>query len=153
MSNHFKPEIKSLLLIHSILMGGQVILLILFYILAGKRAINTDPEFFKVLQLAVAILAIGSVTMAFVLFKKKVLQLQAIESGLSERLVLYRAASILKFAMIEGPTLFSIIAYFIIPNTSFIVFAVILILMFAMQRPTIPMLVQHLGVDREDLFQ
>jgi hypothetical protein len=153
MSNQFKPEIKSLISIHTILLSGQIIMLLLFYFLAGKLNNGGNPEFFKALQFVAAFVAISSVTAAFVIFKKKVTQLQLSDSNLSERLALYRAACILKFALIEGPVVFSVIAYFIFPNASFIVLAGILIVLFAMQRPTIPMLMHDIGADRDDFFE
>lgn len=153
MSNRFKPQIKSLLTVHKALLAGQIILLMLFYFLAGNRYNSSNPQLFKILQFVAAFLAISSVTTAFVTFKKKVMQLQLSNSDLSERLVLYRSASILKFALIEGPAVFSIIAYCIFPNASFIVLAVLLIVLFAMQRPTIAMLMHDIGADREDFFE
>lgn len=125
----------------------------LFYFLAGNRYNSGNPQLFKTLQFVAAFLAISSVTTAFVTFKKKVMQLQLSDSDLSERLVLYRSACILKFVLIEGPAVFSIIAYCIFPNASFIVLAVLLIVLFAMQRPTIAMLIHDIGADREDFFE
>ena len=153
MGNQFKPEIKSLLTIHTALLAGQIILLMLFYFLAGNRYNSGNLQLFKTLQIAAAILAMSSVTAAFVIFKKKVTELQLSDSNLKEKLILYRAACILKFAMIEGPAIFSIISYCIFPNTSFIVLAVILIVLFALQRPTIPMLMQDIGAEKEDFFE
>ena len=153
MGNQYKPEIKSLLTIHTALLAGQIILLMLFYFLAGNRYNSGNPQLFKTLQIVAAILAMSSVTVAFVIFKKKVTELQLSESNLAEKLVLYRAACILKFTLIEGPAVFSIIAYCVFPNASFIVLAVLLIVLFALQRPTIPMLMKDIGVDKEDFFE
>lgn len=153
LSNRFRPEIKSLLTIHKTLLAGQIIMLLLFYFLAGNRYNSSNLQLFKTLQLVAAFLAISSVTTAFVTFKKKVAQLQVSNSNLSERLVLYRSASILKYALIEGPAVFSIIAYSVFPNASFMVLAAILIVLFAMQRPTIAMLMHDIGADREDFFE
>jgi MFS family permease len=153
MNNRFRPEIKSLHILHTALLAGQIIVLLLSLLLAGKHTAVESITFFKILQGVVAVTAIVSVTAGFVVFAKNVSRLQ--QSGLSfpEKFRDYRAASILKFALIEGPVLFSIVAYFIYPNLSFIVLAVILLVIFVLQRPTIPMLVLHLQADRENFFE
>lgn len=153
MGNHFKPEIKSLISLHTILLIFQISLLVLIYFLSGMVDNRNVAGLFKTLQFVAGFFAISSVTTAFVIFKKKVTELQLSDSNLSERIVLYRSACILKFALIQGPAIFSIIAYFICSNASFMVLAVILIVLFAMQRPTIPMLMHDIGADREDFFE
>jgi MFS family permease len=139
--------------VHTALLAGQILFLLLSLFVAGMHHTIEDVTFFKMLQGVVAVTAIISVTAGFFIFRKKVAQLQQEELDFSGKFMKYREASITKFALIEGPVLFSIIAYFIYPNLSFIIFAVILIVLFVLQRPTVPMLSLHLQVSREDLFE
>ncbi len=153
MANRFRPEIKSLQLIHTAMLVGQVIFLLLVVLLAGKQAARQDIRLFKILQGVVAVTALTCVTAAFLLFRKKITLLQAGDLNLTDKLNAYRAACIGKFALIEGPALFSMIAYFLYPNLSFMLLAAMLLILFSMQRPTLSMLCMDLQAAREDFFE
>jgi hypothetical protein len=79
--------------------------------------------------------------------------LQRSELTIEEKFVQYRAACIIKYALLEGPCLFTIISYFLCRNFSFLFLAVTLIILFAAQTPTVAIMSNHLEVSAEDLYE
>ena len=70
------------------------------------------------------------------LFKKKLAEARAAITGAKEKMAIYRQACIIKWAMIEGASLFSIICFLLTRNYAFLVLAAVLILLFAMMAPS-----------------
>ena len=70
-----------------------------------------------------------------------------------QKIIQYKTFSIVKFALLEAPCLFAIVAYFLTTNIYFMVLAAILIIVFAAQRPTVQLIIHHLSVSREDLME
>jgi hypothetical protein len=87
------------------------------------------------LQVVAIILSAGGFYFGTVLFKKKLLQVRELLT-VKEKMVLYRAACILQWAMIEGPCLFVIISFLLTGNYAFLALAVVLMLLFTMMAPS-----------------
>jgi len=150
----FKPEIKVLIFLHRSLLMGQVILIALIYF-TSTRMNNTTPnqDFGKALQTVVAIATIGCVAAGFIIFKKKVTSLQQGTQSFSEKLTQYRTASIIKYALLQGPCLFSMILFFLNKNPSSLFLSLILIVLFSMQTPAAINISYDLKVSVDDLYE
>lgn len=152
--NKFKPTIKKLLIMHTAFLYAQVIFAITIYFVADKNNKVFDEETSKIVEAVAALFTLVSVLTGFVLFKKKVQTLKddAVLS-VAEKLQQYSTFSIIKFAMLEAPSLFAVLAFFLTGNIYFIYLAIILIVVFAAQRPTVPLIIHHLSVTREDVME
>jgi hypothetical protein len=150
---NLKPELKSLTTIHHALLIAEILILASFYFFGSFSKANIDTDLGKTLQIVVAGLTIGCVSIAFNLFNNKLTLLQRSELTSEEKFVQYRAASIVKYALLEGPCLFTIISYFLCRNFSFLFLAVTLVILFAAQTPTVAIMSNHLGVTAEDLYE
>ena len=130
----FKSYIKTLTIIHFALVAGQVIFIAVVTGLNGSTKIlldaEKDPLIFAVPGLALIVLVAGA------MLGKKLAETAAQKATLNEKLHHYRSALILRYAMIEGASLFGIVAYFLSGNFFFIIVSIVMILVMAMLRPT-----------------
>lgn len=153
MRNVFKPEIKALIVLHTAFLVGQVIFLAIICFIPQKAVITEADKSYKTLQLAVALLTVACIAASFFLFKQKVNGIQLADGGTAEKIERYRAATIVKFTLLEAPYMFAMIVYFLTGNLPCLILAIIIVVLFAAQRPTVPLLMYHLQVSRDDLFE
>lgn len=151
--NKFKPNIKTMLVMHTAFLYAQVLFAITIYFVADKTALF-DEATSKIVETAAALFTLVSVLTGFTLFKKKVQVLKDdVAISVEEKLEQYKTFSIIKFAMLEAPSLFAVLAFFLTGNIYFMFLAILLIIVFAAQRPTVPLIIHHLAVSREDLME
>ena len=150
----FKPDIKTLLTIHTAFLYGQVLFAVVAFLITDKNQPKVDENFSRIIQTVAALFTVTSVAIAFFLFKKKMEALQMqMDLTAQQKIIQYKTFSIVKFALLEAPCLFAIVAYFLTTNIYFMVLAAILIIVFAAQRPTVQLIIHHLSVSREDLME
>ena len=124
------------------LIGGMVLFMVIAVVatlngvqLEGGRANLSDvhaPN--SVFYIVLAVFVLGGITGSFNLFKKKLTAAKQ-KASLSEKLQDYRAAIIIRYALLEGPGLFSIIVYFIIGEMTVLTATVVIILLMVYARP------------------
>ena len=152
--NQFKPEIKALILVHTIMLVMVLMFTGLSYFFSAKiMTTPVDASLDKILQLVAVVLSVVAPFAAFRMFKHKRLAWQNNPAGLAEKINDYRAASTMKFALLESPILFSAVGYFLTQNTSFIILAVVLIFILAGQKPTVTLMTYDMNISRDELFE
>jgi hypothetical protein len=126
--------LKSLQILHTAMLAGMVLFCMVSAVvkLSGK---HIDSTLDKTLQVVVLIVSFGCVRAAFFIFNKR-LQSADPSSSATEKLSVYRTASIIKWALIEGPVLFAVICFMLTRNYAFIALAFVLIVLFAIQAPS-----------------
>ena len=153
MGSQFKPVIKSLIILHTAMLFIQIVFAGIVYGISMQTKPSINENLSRILQTAAVVLTLGGGTVAFVLFKKKISVLQETRNGFTEKINDYRTASIIKYALLETPSLFCIIGYFLTQNISFLLLCVVLILVFAGQKPTVNMMMYDMNVSRDELFE
>lgn len=139
---------------HTAFLYAQVIFAITIYFIVDKNSKLFDEESSKIIETVAVLFTLISLLTGFMLFKKKVQILKDdIVISAEEKLQQYSTFSIIKFAMLEAPSLFTVLAFFLTSNIYFMYLAIILIVVFAAQRPTVPLIIHHLSVTREDLME
>ena len=140
--------IRTMSIIHLALLAGQMLLAL------GAFAQSTKI-FFGIMYLddyyvyIVPVLAMTGLFGGYVLFKK---QLKAIryKSPMSEKLEAYQNALIIRFALLEIPSLFAIAAYMVIGNLFFLAVSGFLMIYFIFLRPTTEKIDTDLQLDLDD---
>ncbi len=126
--------VQTLTIIYMALLSGLLFFVaIIFFQFDGGMTPTFDTS--DTLLLVYPIIAIGAILGSQTIFKKL---LTAAESkpGLKAKLASYQTASIIKFAIIEGPAFFGIILSMITGNTAFIAIAGVLIIYLLLQKPS-----------------
>lgn len=149
-----KPEIKAFEIIHTVMLLSQIAFATIVYFLVKNKSIEVDSNLNKALQAFAVFATISGVGLGLFLFSKKIKEMQMIEGlSVNEKINHYRAALIIKLALMEGPCLLSIVGLFLTGNISFLFLAIALILFFALQRPTVMAMTLLLRVSNDDLYE
>jgi hypothetical protein len=144
MSNSL-PYIKTLSIIHLALIAGQVIFSAVCIGLIGKTGIILNPQgdVFFIIVPAFAVFGLFASSMIF----KKFVESAATKPTLNEKLNNYRIACILRYALLEAPSLLGIVAYFLTGNLFYIFISGFIILFFFTVRPTNEKTIADLKLD------
>ncbi|MBS1752619.1 MAG: hypothetical protein R2765_09420 [Ferruginibacter sp.] len=145
-------SLRVLNIFHKALLMGQIIFaaVCVYLVYSGKVksfSINLD----KPLQVAALLMAAAGVFAGNTHFKKKLLQIRDLQENAKQKFEAYRAASLLQWSLIEVPSIFSIICFFLTGNYAFIALAFLLIMIFAIQAPSKNKVAQQLQVNEADL--
>lgn len=125
--------LKTLTIIHTALCAGLILFAVFAYYQNDDFTARMDPQ--AIFIYLVPIVAVAGYFLSQVLFKK---QIQAIssEEQLSAKLGKYQSASLIKYALLEGPGFLALIAYFWSGNALYLVIAIALVAYLFVQRPT-----------------
>jgi hypothetical protein len=142
-------NLKPIQIIHLTLCMAPAIFLIIVFVLntntLPKAAFGTDPLYFMT-----PVMAAGALIAGEMLFKKHLSAIKT-ELELSERLMKYQSAFIVRQALIEGATLFNVVAYLLIRHSFFAIIALVLILLMLTLRPSKFRVAEHLQLNYSDL--
>ncbi|UII76825.1 hypothetical protein LV716_03275 [Flagellimonas sp. HMM57] len=135
-TGQFTPRgfIKTLTILHLALIAGPIAFACFAYFQIQDVVIdftNTDDSFL----LIIPIFAIGAISMGNLVYKKLTAEISKI-AGLKQKLMRFQTASLIKFASIEAPALFSVVVFYMTGNMAFLLIAVVLIFYFFTLRPT-----------------
>ena len=129
--------IKALTIIHKALLVGQILFAaVCIYIVYAKIELSPLKELDRTLQVVAIALAAAGFFVGTSLFKKKLLQARALQADTKEKFALYRTACIVQWALIEFPSIFCIVCFFLTGNYAFIALAAVLIVLFGMLAPS-----------------
>ena len=141
---------KTLSIIHLALVGGILVFGAITYFNNGSFEANADPN--DIFIYVVPIVAAFGYFMSQFLFKK---QLQSINrtDELSTKMSKYLSASIVMYALIEGPAFLAIFEYSFSGNALFLVIAIFLVAYLYMQKPTQRKFMDNVPLTMEDKKQ
>ena len=144
-----KPSesLKTLSIIHLALVGGILAFGIFKFINNGTFVANADPK--DVFIYVIPVVAAFGYFMSQFMFKKQLLAIDRTDT-LTLKLAKYQAASIVKYAFIEGPAFLAIIAYGFNGNALFLVIAIFLVVYLFMQKPNQKKFMEDVPLTIED---
>jgi len=148
-NSNFNPNpqaaAKTLPIIHLALLIGQVLFGVAVYTITAQKSFSFDGSADPFIYVSLA-LTLGGFTTGNILFTK---QLQKItpESTLSQKIASYQTAFIIRAALLEAPSLFSIVAYMQSGNLFFLAVCCLIILYFIFIRPTKDKIASDLNLD------
>ncbi|MGZ3812336.1 MAG: hypothetical protein ACXVB0_16805 [Mucilaginibacter sp.] len=125
--------LKTIIIIHFALLAGQLLFAVVAFSLAVKVYFGVKDWNDAFMYVGPA-LAIGGVLAGNFMFRQQ-LNALAGKNTLSEKISVYQSATIIRFALLEGPSLFSIVAFMLGGNLFFLVISGLLILYMLMLRP------------------
>jgi hypothetical protein len=145
-----KDFFKSINIIYFALLGGQIMFLAVVFIIAKDVIMTKELKAMSNLFIIVVpVFAFGGLAAGRFMFRNMLNKVDKKES-LYEKLKKYRTALILKFALHEGPVLFSIVFYLLTQNQFFLGIAAILIMFFLFIRPTKEKIIQDLELNSSE---
>ena len=149
--NNYKG-LKAMGIIHKAMLAGLVLFAaISIYMISSKTYLpSTGEDMDRVFQVIAIIFSATGFFAGTTVFKKKTLQARNIQ-GVQEKFSLYRSACILQWALLEGPCIFSLAAFFLTGNYAFIGLSGVLIILFGLLAPSKAKILVQLGLDEQEL--
>jgi hypothetical protein len=129
--------LKSLKIVHRVLLTGQCIMLaIVLYLVMQQTMPAAKPALDKTLQVIALLVSFAVVFGATAVFKKRIAVINNTMGNLAEKSNHYRKANLIQWAMVEVAVLFSISCFLLTGNYAFAALAIALMLFFALLGPS-----------------
>ncbi|MBC7936548.1 MAG: hypothetical protein H7Y86_14455 [Rhizobacter sp.] len=131
-------NIKALSILHFSLLIGQIVFAAIGYYLVYSKSMGSINlgENAKFVVIGVAAIGLIMVTLSFSMYKKKLAALKDSTQPANEKLLAYRAASIIRWAMLEAPVLIAIVGFMLTGNYNLLVVTGVILLLFISTKPT-----------------
>jgi hypothetical protein len=127
-----KNFLKTLTIIHYALVSGPLLTGIIFYL---NTELNTNGTVDDIFVYIFPLIALGGIFAGNFIFKKLLSNIKKNEN-LQHKLAGYQTASLVKFALLEGPAFLNIIWFSQTGNLLYLTIGMVLVLFLFMQRPT-----------------
>jgi hypothetical protein len=142
---------KSLQFIYFALLAGQVFfLMIAIFLIRQGIFIAARPGLENIFMPLLVILALLCMISGNKIFKSRIQKLSEI-SLLAARFSEYRAVSLIRWALLEGPCLFAIICFLLTANYLFLVIAALVLFIFGTMIPVKNKVASDMGITTEEL--
>ncbi len=127
-----KNFLKTLTIIHYALVAGPLLIGVIFYL---NTELNTNDTVDDIFIYIFPLIALVGVFSGNFIFKKLLSNIKKSES-LQHKLTGYQTASLVKFALLEGPAFLNIVWFSLTGNLLYLTIGMVLVLFLFMQRPT-----------------
>lgn len=129
--------IKSSLIIFYALLAGQIIFLLISLYLVSASIVKSNPDLSLILTFTILIFLSPLLVIGPIIYRKLISKNSDSVKSLEQKLILYRQGMIIKLALVEGTSIFSIVCFLITGNFLFVIIAILLISLFFLHKPTI----------------
>ena len=144
--------LKALNIIHKALMTGQILFAsVCIYLIYSKVVLPMGEQLYKILQVVALALTAAGIFAGMTIFKKKLAQIREMQTGAGEKFDQYRVACIIQWALMEGPSIFCIVCFFVTGNYAFLALVVVTLFLFAMTAPSKLKVLLQLQISEADL--
>jgi hypothetical protein len=147
MTQNFSQYFRALQILFFALLAGQIGVTILLYVVHTPPTV--DASWAQEVTTWLPLLLVLQAGLAFFLSRKK-LESARSQPTVEGKLEGYRVASILKWALLEGGTLISVVLFFVLGNITFLYYAGMMIVLFATQFPSRQRLVNDLDISANE---
>ena len=127
--------LRTIKIIHLALVAGQV-LFALTVIVVSKRIVINVRDTQDPLVYAVPAFAVICFILSNLLFKKMLVGINNPDSSLKKKMAMYQTALMIRLALLEAPSLFGTVAFFLTGLLMFLVISALMVAYFIYIRPT-----------------
>jgi len=146
---NFKELYNSIKILPLALIAGLCMISgVMIFLRQGQEMNDNFGELFVIV---IALIAATGFVLGSFIFRKRIAD--SMGKTMIEKLVIYRQATIVRFALLEGPGLISIVFFFMTGNYLYMVIAGAMVLFMILNRPNDDMIATHLMLTEEDKQQ
>lgn len=136
---------------HKAMMLGVLLLAtIITFVVIKRGASLVSPSMERVLEVVALLVSVGGAAAGFTLFKKRLQAIPPMDTAQS-KLAAYRAAAIMRWALVEWPALLSVIGFMMTSNYAFLALVIALMLLFAAIRPSTQVITYQLQLTEAEV--
>ncbi len=143
--------IKSSLIIFYALLAGQIIFLLISLYLVSANVVQTIPDLSLILTFTILIFISPLLVVGPIIYRKLISRNFDSVKSTEQKLILYRQGMIIKLAMVEGASIFSIVSFLITGNFLFVIIAILLISLFFLHKPTLEKFASDFNIPLSEL--
>ncbi len=149
-----KQYMLNLATVHGALIVGQVIFAGCAFYLNFEGGPLNDPndDLVNTFQMLVPVAIVSGILVGRLLASKRINKAKK-EAELKEKLDVYKSALIMKWALLEFPGLFALIAYLLFGHLLFMTLFAIPIVIFVLERPTKEKVIEDLELESKEREQ
>jgi len=144
-----KEYFKAIRVVHTALLLGQIIFALICLTLNRNGELGHNEMINKILIIASPALVIMGIVSGIFIAKAKLNTIK-LKSNLAEKLAGYRGVLIIRWALMEMPALFAVICYMLTANLIYLGLAGVIVILFAINRPSNDKLYTELELDQNE---
>ena len=150
MNHNFTAEVRSLKVVHFAMVVGQVFFMAIVFFLAYTKELDiNNADLNRVFIYLVPVIAAGGCIASIWMFRIR-LKIAKSMSDLQVKLMAYRSALVIRYAIIEGVSIFAIVISLVTGKLLYLGIAGILILYFLALLPGIERIASDLELNPEE---
>lgn len=131
-----KEYFKTLGIIHLSLIGGLLLFgMVSVFLQTDSPSSDNNSSSIDVFMIFAPVIAFLGITASYLISNNRLQSIKKHDS-LSKKMNEYRSTQIVKYALLEGPALFSLVSYLLTGNCIYLILAAVLIVLLFMNRPT-----------------
>lgn len=146
--------IKTLSMLHLSLLVGQGLFAVIAGYLIYSKTFMPDlitGEFVTIYSAAAIVVSATIILLAFFIYKKKVEKIRNNEEAVAKKLSAYRAASIIRWSMMEAATLLLIVSFMLTGSYNLLLLTGLTLLIFIYTKPSAKKMMQDLTMSEEEV--
>ena len=143
-------HLRSLIIVFYGLLIGQVFFGLISFFLVSTNHFNLEgADLRHVFIYLVPVFVLAGFSFSHLIFKNRLKAIDS-KSSLLMKLTAYRAVLIIRYALLEGPTLFAIVVYLVTGDILFILLAALMVVYFITLRPTKEKVIRDLDLNPDE---
>ena len=145
-----KQYFNTITIIHTALLIMQIIFGVIAYFMKSSAMFqNSDLELGSVLLVVSVVVAVGGIAASTFIGKAQIKSARQ-KTNLKDKLNAYKAALLIKLALLEMPTIFVLVCFLLSGNYYMLAFAMAILILFYINRPSVNNLVMDLELNQAD---
>ncbi|MBS1745839.1 MAG: hypothetical protein JST21_06690 [Bacteroidetes bacterium] len=141
--------LKNLKILFVALGAVQIFLALIVFVLISNGISLNGEDLVQGFNYLIPALCVAMVFLSLVIFRKKINTIDSIFS-LKDKLEVYRGLYITRWAMIEGPVIFTLIAYLLTGAEKFLIIVVVMLLIYISLYPSLQKILKELPLSSDE---
>jgi hypothetical protein len=143
-------QIKSVQIIFLALLAGQIIFLFISVFLVQSGNVKPNDDLFLILFIVDLMIITPAIVVGPMIYRGFIERANS-KKLTQEKFVLYRQGVIIKLALVEAPTIFSIVGYLLTGSVLFLILAIGVLILFFFHKPTLEKFAEDFNIPLSEL--
>ncbi|MGQ9644010.1 MAG: hypothetical protein ACUVT3_09150 [Ignavibacterium sp.] len=143
-------QFKSVQIIFFALLIGQILFLFISVFLVQSGNVKPNYDLFLMLFIVDLMIIAPSIVIGPMIYRSFIERANS-KKLVEEKFILYRQGVIIKLALVEAPTIFSIVSYLLTGSVIFLILAVGVLILFFFHKPTLEKFAEDFNIRLSEL--
>jgi hypothetical protein len=143
-------QIKSVQIIFLALLAGQIMFLFIAVFLVQSGNVKPNDNLFLILFIVDLMIITPAIVVGPMIYRGFIERANT-KKLTQEKFILYRQGVIIKLALVEAPTIFSIVGYLLTGSIIFLILAIGVLILFFFHKPTLEKFAEDFNIPLSEL--